>query len=279
MNEWIKLGDELTLAILRGDPRALAGLVVVGSILLHVLASNLAWHYRVKPEGRFAARVNRLASSPAARILFELLRLAYYVVLPGFALLSGWIDARSFGIAYVDWADGARWTIVLLLGSWSLLMFVWVPFLRATLPIPVRLNTAVLTWSRRIVEVVYMQAHWALYRAAAILILASRLNDSDSIYWGACAGFGLIVIEAWADPRVRRQVAHLGDGEIALWNASQAIINTVGFVVTRNLWYLALIHLLLEFSVPHLRPLHLAARDEASTSPAPPQTETTRGAS
>jgi hypothetical protein len=64
---------------------------------------------------------------------------------------------------------------------------------------------------------------------------------------------GLIFIEAWADPRVRRQVGRVGEGEVALWNAGQAIINAVGFVLTRNAWLLLLVGLILEFTVPHLR--------------------------
>jgi hypothetical protein len=65
------------------------------------------------------------------------------------------------GLGFLDWATGLRWAIVLALATWSLLMFVWVPYLRATAKIPVKLEVGGLTWSRRVVEVIYMQAHWA----------------------------------------------------------------------------------------------------------------------
>jgi hypothetical protein len=245
--------NELWQAFAQGEPRALAAALVAVSMLLYIAGSNLAWFYRTRPEGGFAGRIRSRAASPYVRALYELGRLVYYVGVPYVALILGWVDLRALGLGYLDWADGLRWTIVLALATWSLLMFVWVPYLRATSNIPVRLNSEVLSWSRRAVEVIYMQAHWAFYRAACILILISFFKDDVAVYWGTSAGLALIFLEAWADPRVRRSLTHVGQGELALWSAGQAIINTVGFVLTRNVWLLALIQLTLEFTVPHLR--------------------------
>ncbi len=246
--------NDLLQAFVRGDPRALLGTLVLISMLLHIFGSNVAWHYRAVPSSPFVKALRQFALSPFSRAFYEILRLLYYVVVPFTALLLGWLDIRAFGLGYVDWADGLRWTIVLALAAWSLLMFVWVPYLRATSHLPVRFKSETQSWSRRVVEVFYMQAHWAFYRAACILILSSFFKDNPAVYWGTCAGLGLILIEAWADPRVRRQIAQVGEGELALWSAGQAIVNTLGFAVTRNTWLLALLHLVLEFSVPHLRP-------------------------
>jgi predicted cobalt transporter CbtA len=101
--------------------------------------------------------------------------------------------------------------------------------------------------------VIYMQAHWALYRAACILIFTTFMKDDAAVYWGTAAGLALTFVEAYADPRVRRHLAEAGAAELPLWSAAQAIINAVGFVLTRNVWLLILLHLALEFAVPHLR--------------------------
>ncbi len=245
--------NQLFQAFERGDPRALSATLVLASIMLHLLGSNLAWQYRAVPHSPLARWIRQLALSTFSRAVYEVLRLLYYIAVPFGALLFGWVDIRAMGLGYLDWADGLRWTIVLALAAWSLLMFVWVPYLRATSGVPVRFRSETQSWARRVVEVVYMQAHWAFYRAACILILANFLNDDMAVYWGTSAGIALVLIEAWADPRVRRQIAQVGEGELALWSAGQGIINTVGFVLTRNVWLLALLHLTLEFSVPHLR--------------------------
>lgn len=247
-------------AILRGDPRAMSAGFLLASVLLYVLGANAAWHYRFAPGGEFSQYLRRFAHSNWARALYEVWRLVYYVGLPYVALYLGWVDLRAMGLGFLDWAKGLRWAIVLALATWSLLMFVWVPYLRATSKIPVRLNLEWQTWSRRVVEVVFMQAHWAFYRAACILLLATSFPDASAVYWGTCAGIVLIVLEAWADPRVRRHIAQLGEGEAALWSAGQAVINGVGFILTRNVWLLALVQIGLEFGVPHLR-----------TAPPPPR--------
>jgi hypothetical protein len=245
--------NELLQAFERGEPRLMAVSLVVGSMLLSIVGANIAWHYRVTPRWRVAKFIRRLAISKEARALYEIWRLVYYLGAPYAALYLGWVDVRAMGLGFLDWATGLRWAIVLAFATWSLLMFVWVPYLRATAKIPVKLEVGGLTWSRRVVEVIYMQAHWAFYRAACILLLATMFKDDTAVYWGTCAGVGLTCLEAWADPRVRRHIAQLGEDEPALWSAGQAIINAVGFVLTRNVWLLALIHLALEFTVPHLR--------------------------
>ncbi len=267
----------LLQAFERGDPRALSATLVLASIMLHLLGSNLAWQYGAAPHSPLAVWLRRLATSALSRALFQGLRLLYYVAVPFTALFLGWVDIRALGLGYLDWADGLRWTIVLALATWSLLMFVWVPYLRATSNIPVRVRSETQSWARRVVEVIYMQAHWAFYRAACILILSNFLTDDLAVYWGTSASIGLILIETWADPRVRRQIAQVGEGELALWSAGQAIISTVGFVLTRNVWLLALLHLTLEFSVPHLRPTPQPMR--ARVPPPPVKAPSTRRSS
>jgi len=134
---------------------------------------------------------------------------------------------------------------------------------------------------RRIVEIIYMQAHWAFYRAACILLLANRMSDDVAVYWGTNAGLVLTFVEAWADPRVRRYIAQLGEGDIPLWSAAQAILNAVGFILTRNVWILALLHLVMEFTVPHLRAVppptpEPVTRRASQAKPKPPRAQPAR---
>lgn len=247
-------------AITRGDPRVLSAGLLVVSIILYTAGANIAWRYRFFPSGQLSQTINRLASSNWSRALYEIWRFVYYVGLPYGALFLGWVDLRAMGLGFLDWPRGLRWAIVLALATWSFLMFVWVPYLRATSKIPVKLNPDWLPWSRRVVEVIFMQAHWAYYRAACILLLTTILPDAAAVYWGTSAGIALVLLEAWADPRVRRHIAQFGEGEAALWSAGQAIINGVGFILTRNVWLLALLHFGLEFGVPHLRAAPLPPR-------------------
>ncbi len=263
--DYQQLLGELVRAWERGDPRLMAAVLAFGSAVLYAMACNLAVSYRILFPVRISNEIQRIAVMPAGRVVYHLLLLAYYLGIPFLALLFGWLDLRALGLTLLDWADGVRWAIVLALACWSLLMFVWVPYLRATPGVRGVGRGELQHWARRIVQVVYMQAHWAYYRATAILILLSIADDDRALYWGACTGLVLVAAEAWSDPRVRRGVARVGRGEQALWNAGQVVINTVGFVLTRNAWILILLHLALEFTVPHLRP---AAPPAAVPAPA-----------
>ncbi len=252
-------------ALLRGDTRVFPLFLVAASMLLYMLGSNMAWLYRTAPEHSWAARIRRAALTNLVRAVYEIFRLVYYFGVPSLAVLLGLVDIRAMGLGFLDWSNGLRWTFVLVLAAWSLLMFVWVPYLRASSDLPVKFSSEVYSWSRRALEVIYMQAHWALYRAAAILFFAGFLKDDAAVYWGASAGLALTYIEAFADPRLRRHLAQFGEGELTLWSAAQAIINTLGFVLTRNVWLLAIVHLLLEFSVPHLRGVPATSTARASS--------------
>jgi len=185
------------------------------------------------------------------RAAFQFLRLVFYIGIPFFALFIGWLDLRVVGLGLLDWAEGVRWAIVILLAAWLLLMVIWLPYLRATAAVPAPPGVPH-SFPRRLVEIIYMQAHWMFYRAAAITLFSGVIPDA--FYWGAVFGFGLVTLEAFADPRVREQLTQVGGADIHIWNLGQAILNTLAFVVTRNLIMLFLIQFALEFTVPHLRP-------------------------
>ena len=215
-----------------------------------VIVTNLAWRIEHAPASRAAKNFQRIRAHPAAAATLQILRLGFYLGIPFAALYFGWIDLRSFGLGVMDWAEGARWAIVILLASWLLLMVIWFPYLRATLNVPPPPETQQ-TIARRFVELIYMQAHWAFYRAAAIVFFTGVL--SDVMYWGSVLGLGMVCLEALLNPRVRSQLVRIGAADAVVWNMGQAFINTLAFLVTHNLFLLVIIQFLLEITVPHSR--------------------------
>jgi hypothetical protein len=238
--------------------------LALASFAVYVIAANVAWRIAQGSHATAAKQLQQWSAQRAARALYQIVRLAFYLGVPFVALYLGWIDLRSIGLGLLDWAEGARWAIVILLAAWLLLMIVWLPYLRATLSMPAPSETQH-SFARRLVELIYMQAHWAFYRAAAIVFLTGILPDA--FYWGAVAGLGLVCVEAFLNPRVRAQLTRIGAADQLIWNASQAFINTLAFLVTRNLPLLMLIHFLLELTVPHLRPTRLSPRAGAPPPP------------
>jgi len=225
-------------------------LLALFSVALSIAASNFAWSIARASNSSLAQSLRAAGNQPAPRALFEILRMGYYIGIPFAALQLGWINLRVMGLGVLDWAEGVRWAIILVLAGWLALIAIWLPYLRATRDVYATPETQ-FSFPRRLVEVVYMQAHWAFYRAAAIGFLQGLIPDA--LYWGTVIGLGLTALEAFAAPRVRERLTHIGAADALVWNFGQAVLNALGFVVTRNLYLLFVMHLLLELSVPHLR--------------------------
>jgi hypothetical protein len=220
------------------------------SAILYALVSNVAWRLSHLPVSEIGAGWQRAATQPVLRPLYQIVRLLFYVGMPFAALYFGWIDLRAMGLGALDWADGVRWTIIILLAAWLFLMVIWLPYLRATSDVP-PVSQAALSFPRRMVELIYMQAHWAFYRAAGIVFFTGVIRGE--LYWGALLGLALTCLEAFANPQVRSQLTRVGEADSVVWNAGQAVLNTFAFLVTRNLLFVVGIHFMLEVSVPHVR--------------------------
>lgn len=257
---------ETLLSLLESGRGLNAAILTIVSCLIYAVGSNLAARPFFTQRLGAIETSNRLIPRTTWGVVLELARFGFYVGIPFIALYLGWIDVRAMGLNWrlIDWAEGMRWAIVILLAAWLLLMVIWLPYLRATADVfaPAGAN---FSFARRLVELIYMQAHWAFYRAAAIVLLTNILPDS--LYWGSAIGFGLICLEAFTNPQIRKHLGQLGAADGVVWNLGQAILNTLTFIVTRNFYLLGLIQFLLELTVPHLR----AARAPRSTIvPLPP---------
>lgn len=255
-------------AILESGRGLNAFFLALASFFIYAVVSNLAALPAISERLGVLEASRSLVPRTTLGIVIELLRFGFYVGIPFVALFLGWVDVRVMGFGVLDWAEGVRWAIVVLLASWLILMVIWLPYLRATADVYASPNSA-RSFPRRMVELVYMQSHWAFYRGAAILLLTGILPDAG--YWGTAIGLGLVYLEAMTNPRTRRRLSRLGEADPVVWSAGQAVINALGFLVTLNFFLLVLIQFILEMTVPHLRPTRAERSPLASPSVARPQ--------
>jgi hypothetical protein len=208
---------------------------LAGSVLLYVLGTNAAWAFR-----RVVTRW------PAARlILAGLVRFVFFVGVPYTALLGGVITLKSLGLAQAPQRESLNQGVPLALGAVFLMGLIgWyyrrevtslgeetAPSLQATRQMLGR----PWGWVLLLIGVAYQQIHWAFYRALPFLIL-------DDLYAGAFLGLALVLLEAYADPRVRHDLADPAGAEWLVLSAGFAVVTTVLFVLTGTSWLGAGIH-------------------------------------
>lgn len=253
---------ETLLAVIQNTRGWNAAALGLFALVVHIAASNFAWRSALAPGSDTARELARAAAQPPIRAGFQIARLVYYIGLPFVGLYLGWLDLRSVGLGLLDWAEGIRWAIVILLAAWLALMLIWLPYLRTTADVSAPPMQPPL--ARRLVELVYMQGHWTLYRAAGIVMLTGIIPDA--LYWGAMIGLALTGVETLADPRVRAALTRIGQADGVVWSVGQAVINTLAFLVTRNLYLLVLIQFALELTIPHIRPSRAPERANLTAS-------------
>jgi len=110
-------------------------------------------------------------------------------------------------------------------------------------------------WWAIVVDVAYLEVHWAFYRAASTLLLGDR-------YFGVFAGLGLVYVE-WAVSPFWRWGWREESQAATLWlRAALALVITVLFLLTQNLWICLAVHCLLELA------FYSQSRQKAHKSPA-----------
>ncbi len=96
-----------------------------------------------------------------------------------------------------------------------------------------------------LVNVLYLQVHWAFYRGALMVV-------QDDAYAGAFLGLGLVYLE-WGLNPFWRQGWRLASRAAEQWlRASLVLVSALLFLLSRNLWVCLAVHLLVEFSVRQL---------------------------
>jgi hypothetical protein len=237
---------------------------LAGSLLLAGLWTNLAWLFspwveaaRSPDDAESLAEtiVVQLANWRYSPLLYQGLRLVYYVGLPFAALFLGYdaVVGRFFGMQrlalptagalqgsaaidanWLDWAHDIGWAVALGLGSWALLLAGgWVhrrALAGADRPRPDDRASGWETFR----EALYHEIHWAFYRSAPIVIFG--------LYWGSWTGLMLAALEALANPVWRRGLREPEKVATLLLRAALAVVSSLLFLRAQNLWLAILLH-------------------------------------
>lgn len=239
------------------DYRAELLLWVVGSIALYGIASNLQHLLRSRPSGRIGHLLTTFERWPHSFWFFEGLRFLYYLCVPYLALTRGVTSPSLMGMWAADWFH-VRWFeeiglgLVLGLGTLVLLLLSWGHYVRATaqigyergrkpFPAAVRMLLTPWGWGLIVLEVLYLELHWAFYRSATIRLVGD--------YYGVFLGFLLILAEWFLNPQIRQKLdtAHLGGETISI--AVIAFSMTIIYYFTSNLWLCIAVHLAIQFAL------------------------------
>lgn len=220
---------------------------LLGSVMINVLASTLVWFI----EG------NDFWCRPYRRWVWEAARFLYYVGIP-YLVLGGWpqgpnqglLSLGDMGIAGSDavwpltrWLQaagtGLGWglTVLMLLG------LSWVNANRHAGNL--RLTFRPEPWWYVLVEVLYLQIHWAFYRGALTLVMGD-------LYVGTFVGLGLVYLEWSLNPFWRQGWREQSLAAVRWLRAAIALAIAVAFFLSRNLWICLLVHGVLELSLRQL---------------------------
>ena len=222
------------------EPRSALAVVLGASIALYALAANVAYANRTPRPGRLGRFTAWASREGLPRAFGELLRWAYYLVIPWATLMLGYNSVRALGVWNLDWLGPAPQLGFLAAGAIAVSIWIWRPYARAEHPHAV--DESGWNWARHIVEVFYQELHWAFYRSGPILWLGDY-------YWGSFFGLVLTLLEGWNNPVVRKNSADVTRADAPLWSGSLAIISTAVFIFTQNSWYCLLVHLVLDLGL------------------------------
>jgi hypothetical protein len=228
-----------------------------GSLLLAILWANLARFFRRPRAGAIGELATRLAVWRVAPWLLQFLRLLYYVGAPFTALV--WrraINERYVGLRlgtetigpatekWADWVHNLGWAAALGIGAWVLLAIGWWAYRRA-LAIAgekgVVAGTDVSGWVL-LREAAYHEVHWAFYRNAPILTANAYWEKTAGEYWGVWAGLALVALEAVLNPAWRKGLADPQKAPAQLMRGALAVVSSVLFLKTENLWLALALH-------------------------------------
>jgi hypothetical protein len=224
------------------EPRRALAVSLGTSIALFALAANVAYANRIpKPRpGRLGRLLTWVTTASIPRALGELLRWAYYLVLPWATLMLGYNSVRALGVWNLNWLEPLPQLAALAVGAIAVCIWIWRPYARAEHPHAI--DESGWNWARHIVEVIYQEAHWAFYRSGPI----GWLGDA---YWGSFFGLVLIFVEGWSNPVVRNNARDITRADAPLWSGSLAIISAIIFIFTQNSWYCLAVHLVLDLGL------------------------------
>jgi hypothetical protein len=214
---------------------------LLGSVLVYAAATHVAWWLRERD--RFSA--------PPGSWLREVLRFTFYLGIPYLALggwprppLSGLLSLPDLGLVGPGppwpahrWLGAVSLAFGIGLAAFLLLGLAWIQAKRN--PGSAGLGYPSHPWWALLVDVVYLQVHWAFYRGGLEVIL-------DDPYGSAFLGLALVYGEWALDPFWRRSWRQPGRAGEPWLRSALALVSSVLYLMTRNLWVCLALHATLE---------------------------------
>jgi len=230
---------------------------VLCSILVYGLAVNVSQRLRRSSWSRLNRSLTALDRWPHRLWLHQALRFIYYLGIPYLALTRGITSPVLMGLWGTHWFH-PRWAgdlalgAAVALGALLLLLWSWRHFLLTTAntepgaqaspyPFQRRLLSVPWGWGLLVLDVLYLEMHWAFYRSAAI----RSLGD----YYGVFVGFVLILTEWGLDPRFRRDLDMTSRDGKAMTTVAIAFVVAIVYYLTANLWLCMTVHLIVQFGL------------------------------
>ena len=229
--------DDITsqLALAYNDSPLL--LWVLGSVVVYALATNALW----------LARVRGFQPLPLWSWLVETARFLFYLGIPYLAL-GGWPRDPFQGLLSLEEVGlvslGGRWPVTRWLetvgtalgfGLVALLFLLLAWKNGARLGDGTRLHFPRRPWWAILIDVLYLEVHWAFYRGALAVVL-------QDVYEGVFVGLGLVYLEWGLNPWWRagwRSESEVGSRWL---RAALALVIALLFLLTRNLWVCLGVH-------------------------------------
>lgn len=239
------------------DHRVEVVLWVVCSVAVYGLGTNLRSFLRTTSSGRLSNVTKILGRGPCSSWLLESLRFAYYLGVPYVALTRGVTNPSLMGMGATDWFEpyslgNIALGMVVGLVTLVLLVWGWRQYLCATEgirheprqgPFEVGIRTLLAPWGWGLIllEVLYLEMHWAFYRSATIRVVGN--------YYGVFLGVVIVLAEWWLNPEIRKTLGMAHRNGETLTTAAIALSIAIVFSFTANLWLCIAIHLAIQFGL------------------------------
>ena len=223
-------------------------LIIIGHLAVYALGTNIAWALSTPRPGRFGRAVEFVRLWARRLLLDDLLRLAYYLVVPYWVLWQGWVSPLDLGLANLNWIRDTGVASALGVGSLALLVPIWWHYARRNSDLP-RMWQAVWLeqpwgWAFVLRHALFLECWWAMCRSPLLLWAGS--------YYGVYLGLIVAAGAALLNPYVRHGLAVHGHYEEIVLTASLAVVSATLYVFTHNLLLCITVHSCLRLTVLHL---------------------------
>jgi hypothetical protein len=229
----------------------------LSSIGIYALGVNLLYFLRSPSSGRFGRFLRTFESWQHSFWLFQALRFFYYLCIPYVALTRGVTNPALMGMWAIGWFE-THWFeeialgIMLGLGTLVLLIWGWRHYVRSMAeighfpqgrPFLTEGRTLLTSWGWGLIllEVLYLEMHWAFYRGAGVRLLGD--------YYGVFLSFLLILAEWWLNPEMRKNLGMAYRRGETTTTAAIALSITIIYYFTLNLWLCMVVHLAIQFGL------------------------------